>query len=91
MDASTLIRQSKKALNGKDPIHDFVIKDGAKWASAHALVALAEQQQETNVLLASVAESLASLAAAATQPPAASATEPEPKRRLWLPVRHKTA
>ncbi|MFE5958917.1 hypothetical protein [Streptomyces rubiginosohelvolus] len=91
MDASTLIYQSKRALDGDHPRHGFLIKDGPEQASAHALVALAEQQQETNRYLASIAESLATLADASTNRPSAPATDPEPKRRLWLLTRRKTA
>lgn len=91
MDANTLIHQSKWALEGDHPHHRFPIKDGAEQASARALVALAEQQQETNRHLASIAKSLAALAVATTKPPSAVPAEPEPKRRLWLPTRRKNA
>lgn len=92
MNITTLIRQSHKALDGRHPEHDFPINNGSEKASALALVALAEQQQETNRHLASIAESLAALAAAPATPPNAAAIETEPKRRLWLPTRRtKTA
>lgn len=91
MDANTLIRQSRKALDGRHPEYGFPINNGSERATAHALVALAEQQQETNRHLASIAESLATLAAATTTPPSTVPPEPEPKRRLWLPARRKNA
>lgn len=85
MDTTTLIRQAKNGLNGKHPTHAFPIKGGANEATAHALVALAVEQQATNQHLASIAKSLAVLAASAQHPTA----ESEPKRRLWLPARRR--
>ncbi|MBH0246065.1 hypothetical protein I3W98_29435 [Streptomyces cavourensis] len=91
MDANTLIHQARQALGGRDPEHGWPIKNGPERASAHALVALAEQQQETNRHLSSIAESLVALAAASIKRPSVPAAEPEPKRRLWLPTRRKNA
>ncbi|MFE7485498.1 hypothetical protein [Streptomyces sp. NPDC057552] len=87
MDTDTLIYQARQALGGRNPEHGWPINNGPERASAHALVALAGQQQETNRHLASIAESLAALVAETAQAPAG----PEPKRRLWLPTRRKTA
>ncbi|MER8003043.1 hypothetical protein [Streptomyces sp. NPDC095613] len=88
MDTTDLIRRAKYGLNGKHPSHGFPIQDGANQATAHALVALVAEQQATNQHLASIAESLAALAAT-QQPPGNHTPEPEPKRRLWLPSRRR--
>ncbi|MFJ9988541.1 hypothetical protein ACIQUD_31790 [Streptomyces globisporus] len=86
-DANALIRQAKQAIDGSH--HAIPARDGHKHAIGRALVALAEQQQETNQHLASIAQSLAVLAAATAAP--ANPDGSEPKRRLWLPTRRKTA
>ncbi|MCX4450667.1 hypothetical protein [Streptomyces sp. NBC_01789] len=95
MGANTLINEARKALDGSHPHYGWPVQDGAEQASARALLALAEQQQETNRHLASIAESLIALAAAATthSPPPlrAPVDEPNPKRRFWISSRRKTA
>jgi hypothetical protein len=80
-----LLRQASKGLEGKHPLHDFPVGNGTDMAAAHAVVALATEQQTTNAHLASIADSLTRIADAMNQ--TALPPEPEPKRRLWLPGR----
>ncbi|MFD8545624.1 hypothetical protein [Streptomyces sp. NPDC059649] len=85
----THVRRAEKGVDGKHPIHDFVIKDGSAAAVPHALLALVTEQQATNAHLASIADSLGRIAAALEELAVKEAPtpEPEPKRRLWLPTR----
>ena len=80
-----LLRQAAKGLEGKHPLHGFPVDNATDMGAAHALVALATEQQTTNAHLASIADSLARIADAMNQP--APSSEPEPKRRFWLPGR----
>ncbi|WP_438479228.1 hypothetical protein [Streptomyces asiaticus] len=82
-----LLHRAHKGLEGRHPTCDFPIKTGTQEATAHALVALAAEQQATNAHLASIADSLTRIADALHRPAVAPAPETEPKRRLWLPGR----
>lgn len=72
----SLLFQAAEALDGKHPQHGFPIDNGTQEATAHALVALAIEQQTTNELLARIANALDRQTAA----PAAA----EPPRRRWF-------
>ena len=80
-----LLRQAAKGLEGKHPLHGFPVDNATDMGAAHALVALATEQQTTTAHLASIADSLARIADAMKQP--TLSPEPKPKRRLWLRAR----
>lgn len=82
-DTQELLRRANRGLAGRHPRSDFPIQGGDREASAHALVALASEQQTTNAHLAGIADSLARIAAVLEQP----APAPAPKSRRWYPTR----
>ncbi|QBJ94442.1 hypothetical protein D0Z67_29170 (plasmid) [Streptomyces seoulensis] len=93
MDTPELIRRAERALDGKHPKHDFPIPDAPQAAMPYLLMALVKEQRATNWHLTGIADSLSRIAKALEQQPEpaqAPQTEPQPKRRLWLPNRRNT-
>lgn len=90
MDATQLIRLAEKGMDGRHPMHGFPIQNGVEHAVGYALLALVDEQKVIASQLAGIDITLGRIAKALEQSAESKPTsEPEPKRRLWLPTRRR--